>query len=320
MPNYLELLDAFQVHLSLERNMSPKTVRFYLLDVRQFADFCLEHGVCKGENGPDLLKAGKTELRAFLASLSGTSAKTTMERKLASLRALYTFCRKRGWSNVNPARLVRSPKKDKTLAVNLPVEEAQRLVESPKDKDPLRIARDRAVLELYYSTGCRLSELAAAKVGDWEQEIGTIRVHGKGRKDRLVGVGRPAARALSDYIAATLSLRIGKYGTVEQSPLFLGRRAASLNVRTIENIVHRAQLQAGISQHVSPHTLRHSFATHLLESGANLREVQELLGHESLSTTQQYTHVTVDRLLEVYDKAHPRSRKHRERKKSEATK
>lgn len=306
-----DLLDDFARHLALERNLSALTVTHYRRDLEQFRDFCRRHEICRNGEEIDLTKAGKLELRAFLAELTGASAKTTIERKLASLRAFYTFCRKRGLLTVNPARQVRAPRRDKRLARSLSVEEAGRLVEARVEKDPLNQARDRAILELYYSTGCRLRELAQARLRDWEKEIGTLRVRGKGRKDRLVSVGAAATRALDDYVAATAAARLGRYGALEDSPLFLGRRAAPLAARTIENIVARARLAAGLGTRVTPHTLRHSFATHLLESGANLREVQEMLGHESLSTTQRYTHVTVDRLLTVYEKAHPRGKRRR---------
>jgi len=313
------LIEQFAEHLQLERNLGEKTVRYYTLDLRQFAAFCRDNGISQGTDGTDLTKAGKLEIRAFLASMTGLQKKATIERKLSSLRSFYTFCRKRGLVEVNPARQVRAPRKDKHLAGVLSVEDAARLVEAPQHKDPIRTLRDRAVLELYYSTGCRLSELAMATVGDWEGEIGTIRVRGKGRKQRLVSVGAGAAAALTAYIDATVDQRKRAFGSVAASPLFLGKKNGPLHVRTIQNIVRSAKLRAGIDRHVSPHTLRHSFATHLLESGANLREVQEMLGHASLSTTQRYTHVTADRLLEVYEKTHPRGRRRKKDSESEET-
>ncbi len=302
-----DLFAEFTRHLSAERNFSPRTVASYLGDLRQFAAFCREHGVCLRDGEPDLTLAGKTEVRGFLASLTGASAKATIERKLASLRSFYRFCRKRGVLAVNPATQVRAPRKDRLLARVLSVEDAGRLVTAATSADPVKLLRDHAILETYYSTGCRVSELATATVGDWEREIGTLRVHGKGNKERLVGVGAPAADALGKYFDATLVERATRFGAPEKSPLFLGRGGARLSVRAIQNLVTRARLAAGVGVHATPHTLRHSFATHLLESGANLREVQEMLGHENLSTTQRYTHVTVDRLLDVYEKAHPRS-------------
>jgi integrase/recombinase XerC len=313
LPPTEQLLDAFRDHLELERNLAVRTVAAYLADVRQFAAFCAAHEVCREGDEVNLLRAGKLELRAFLASLSG-GRKTTIQRKLAALRSFYHLCCERHWLAANPAELVRSPKIDKHLAGSLSVEDAARLVEAPHHADPLRTLRDRALLELYYSTGCRLRELAGATVGDWEREVGTMRIMGKGRKQRLVSVGSKAAAALDEYVAATLTERQAKYGPVEKSPLFLGAKSRPLSARTIENIVRLAQLAAGLGQHVTPHTLRHTFATHLLESGANLREVQEMLGHESLSTTQRYTHVTADHILAEYDKAHPRGRRAKGRK------
>ncbi len=309
LPTPEELLASFRDHLELERNLAARTVVAYLTDVRQFAAFCADHGLCRSGDQVDLLRTGKLELRGFLASLAGTGGKATVERKLAALRSFFHFCRKRKWIESNPARLVRAPKKDKRLANALSVEDAARLVEAPRHEDPLRTLRDRAVLELYYSTGCRVGELAAAKVGDWEREVGTMRIRGKGRKQRLVSVGSRATAALDEYVTATAGLRAAAHGLVENSPLFLGRHGRPLAVRTIQQLVRAAQLAAGLGQRVTPHTLRHSFATHLLESGANLREVQEMLGHESLSTTQRYTHVTADYVLSQYEKAHPRGRR-----------
>jgi integrase/recombinase XerC len=304
-----ELIAEFGRHLSSERNFSGLTAEAYLRDLGQFAAFCREHGVCLREGEVDLTLAGKFEVQAFLAARTSASAKATIERKLASLRAFYLFCRKRGLVAVNPASQVRSPRKDTLLARVLSPDDAARLVMAATSRNPARLLRDHAVLEAYYSTGCRVSELATAKVGDWEQEIGTLRVRGKGRKDRLVGVGSFAAAALASYIAATLGERTKRYGVPEKSPLFLGRHAAPLSVRAIQMLVARARLAAGIGVKATPHTLRHSFATHVLESGANLREVQEMLGHENLGTTQRYTHVTVDHLLDVYEKAHPRGKR-----------
>jgi integrase/recombinase XerC len=304
-----DLIDDFARHLAHERNLADNTVEHYVRDVRQFAAFCGEKKVCQRKGETDLTLASKVEIRAFLAALTGAASKATIERKLASLRAYYQFCGKRGLTTTNPATLVHSPKKDRRLPSVLSVEDAARLMEAVSQKDPQKLLRDRALLELYYSTGCRVSELVQAKVGDWEQEIGTIRVHGKGRKERLVNVGAKAAAALTEYLESTRAERLARYGNENASPLFLGRRAAPLAVRTIQLLVTRARLAAGVTTRATPHTLRHSFATHLLESGANLREVQEMLGHESLSTTQRYTHVTVDRLLSVYEKAHPRSKR-----------
>ncbi len=314
MENQTNIVDAFREHMRFERNLSPRSVEAYLTDIEQFFAFCREHQVCLHDGRVDPARVSKLELRAFLASLTGESAKATIARKLASLRAFFKFLRRRGLIGANPASQVRSPKKEKRLATTLTVAEASALVETQVDKNPAHTLRDRAVLEMYYSTGCRVSELAAATVGDWEREIGTIHVRGKGNKDRLVGVGAKAAEAMAAYIDATRAQRRKTYGLVDDSPLFLGNQNKPLSVRTIQNIVGRARLAAGVGHKATPHTLRHSFATHLLESGANLREVQEMLGHESLSTTQQYTHVTADRLLAVYEKAHPRGRRARAKK------
>lgn len=306
------LLEDFGRHLRSERNLADHTVKAYLCDLEQFIAFCRDNELCRRAEQVDPTLAGKEEIRWFLASLAG-GAKTTTARKLASLRAFFTFCRKRGLATVNPAAQIRAPRKERRLAAGLSVEDAGRLVESSGFDDPLLLLRDRAILEMYYSTGCRVGELAGAKIGDWEREVGTLRVHGKGRKERIVSVGRRAAEAMEEYLAATMTERLARYERPEASPFFLGRQAEPLSVRWIQEIVKRARLAAGIGAKVSPHTLRHSFATHLLESGANLREIQEMLGHESLSTTQVYTHAAVDRLLEVYEKSHPRGKRRKAR-------
>jgi len=307
------LLRDFERHLRSERNLADHTVTAYLSDLEQFAAFCRQNELCRRGEETDLTLAQKMEIRWFLASLAG-GAKTSVARKLASLRAFYTFCRKRGLIGANPAAQLRAPRKERRLAQSLSVEDAGRLVESSGFADRLHRLRDRAILELYYSTGCRVSELANARIGDWEREIGTLRVHGKGRKERIVSVGRRAAEAMEAYLDATLTARQARYGHPADSPLFLGRAAAPLSVRWIQQIVRRARLAAGLGGKITPHTLRHSFATHLLESGANLREIQEMLGHESLSTTQIYTHAAVDRLLEVYEKSHPRGKRRKTRR------
>ena len=306
-----ELIAAFGQYLEVHRDLSPHTSEAYLRDVSQFTDFCARHGLCRSGDEVDLTLADRRHLRMFLAELTGAASKTTIARKLASLRAFYRFCRKTGRVQVNPALQVRAPSRDRRLAGSLSVEDAVRLVQTSGTKGTLGKLRDLAVLEMYYSTGCRVSELAVAKVGDVDTESGTLRVHGKGNKERLVAVGEPAGRALDLYVAATTEARLKRHGAVNASPLFLGNKAAPLSVRTIQNIVSRARLAAGIDAKVTPHTLRHSFATHLLDSGADLRMIQEMLGHESLSTTQMYTHVTVDRLLEVYENAHPRGKRKR---------
>ncbi|MDP8224752.1 MAG: tyrosine recombinase XerC [Candidatus Lernaella stagnicola] len=307
-----ELLTAFAENLEVHRDLSKHTREAYLRDVRQFVDFCLRHEFCLKDGKVDLLRTEKRHLRLFLAELTGGSSKATIGRKLASLRAFFRFCRKRGLIEGNPARLVRAPKKDRTLAHGVSVEDAGRMMGAITSTKVETLLRDHAVLETYYSTGCRVSELVAAVVDDWDKETGTLRVHGKGSKERIVAMGAYATAALDRYVAATRAPRVKTYGIVEKSPLFLGIKARALSVRTVQNIVRRAKIAAGVDGKVTPHSLRHSFATHLLNSGADLRMIQEMLGHESLSTTQVYTHVDVDKLLEVYEKAHPRGRRKRE--------
>jgi integrase/recombinase XerC len=201
----------------------------------------------------------------------------------------------------NPAELVSTPKKEKKVPYHLTVDEVTTLVEAPRAPDILTL-RDRAILEALYSCGLRVSELTGLNVGGIDLADATVRVLGKGGKERVVPVGRHARTALTSYLAA-------RNHPAPDAPLFLNARGGRLTARSVRRVVDRHILHLATMKKISPHTLRHTFATHLLEAGADLRAIQELLGHASLSTTQKYTHVSIDRLMEVYDKAHPSARK-----------
>jgi integrase/recombinase XerC len=219
-------------------------------------------------------------------------------RKLAALRSWFRFLVRRGVLAKNAAREVRSPRLPKKLVAFLPIDEATALVEAKAVGGGAR-ARDVAVLELLYATGLRVSELVGLDLDAVDRSARTVRVLGKGRKERIVPFGGQAARALEAYLGRRAESR---------GPLFLNRRGGRLTVRAIHTIVRRSAAAAGITRRVSPHTLRHTFATHLLDAGADLRAIQEFLGHSRLSTTQRYTHVAADQLMKVYDAAHPRAR------------
>lgn len=296
--------------LSVERGASPETVRAYRSDLRQFAAFLHDPrrafdpsaplGAGPLAPAPVLLAAGHLEIRGFLACLKQRGEKkSTIARKLAAVRTFYRHLWRDGFIAANPGLAVATPKQDKPLPRSLSVDAATALVESPRGDDA-RARRDRAVLETFYSTGARLSELAALNAGDVEWDAGVVRLMGKGRKERIVPIGSRALEALRRYRAA-----IGRGGST--GALFAGKNGARLSTRTIARIVKAGALAAGAPA-ASPHTLRHSFATHLLEGGADLRAIQEMLGHASLATTQRYTHLTVDHLLKVYDDAHPRAK------------
>jgi integrase/recombinase XerC len=222
-----------------------------------------------------------------------------MMRKLAAVRTLYRYLWRDGAIPASPAEGVSTPKQDKPLPRALSVDAAAAVVDTPRGTGA-RALRDRAVLEVFYSTGARLSELAGLNAGDIDWEAGVVRLFGKGRKERIVPIGSKALAALSAYQAAG--------GARHSGALFIGESGRRLSTRTLARIVAAAGRAAGEPE-TSPHTLRHSFATHLLEGGADLRAIQEMLGHASLATTQRYTHLTVDHLMKVYDAAHPRARR-----------
>ncbi len=290
-------IDRFCQYLSVERNASPHTVDAYRRDLEQFAAFA---GVNRTE-GATVATVGHLLIRRYLAHLHKEQKKSTIGRKLAAIRSFYRYLLRQGVVAANPAELVSTPKREKRLPYHLNIDEVTTLVEAPAG-GTLLSARDRAILETLYSCGIRVSELTGLNVGGIDLEGSTVRVLGKGGKERIVPLGSHAADALADYLSA-------RGNPLPETPLFLNARGGRLTRRSVARIIDRYILHLASMKKVSPHTLRHTFATHLLEGGADLRAIQELLGHASLSTTQKYTHVTIDRLLEVYDKAHPKARK-----------
>lgn len=281
-----EHLDAFLSYMSAQRGASPHTIRAYRKDIESFFD-----------SAPDDVKSG--DIRAFLAGqLTGGLQKSTASRRLAALRSFFKYLHLEGVVEVNPARLVTSPKLPGHLPRFLTVDEIFAMISGP-DGEGVGSARDRAILELLYSSGLRVSELAGLDLTDLKIDDAALLVHGKGKKERLVPVGRKAIEALRGYLAV-------RYGTgSSENAIFLNKRGGRLTDRSIRRIVLRYAQKLMISGKVSPHTIRHTFATHLLHGGADLRVIQELLGHSSLSTTQKYTHLDIARLMDVYDKAHP---------------
>nr|WP_256502464.1 tyrosine recombinase XerC [Desulfuromonas sp. KJ2020] len=293
-----ELLDQFSRHLSVERNVSPHTQRAYLQDLKDFFTFL--DGLAEGNERADhgVSAVSKVVLRRYLALLHKTHRKSSIARKLAALRTFFRFLQREGVVSVNPGEMVGTPRQEKYLPRTLSADEAYALMERGGGAS----LRDRAILETLYSCGLRVGELESLNVGSIDLVEGVVRVVGKGRKERIVPIGSKARTALHDYLES-------RVGVKDQDPLFLNRFGKRLTSRSIERNLKKHLLQAGILRDATPHALRHSFATHLLDSGADLRAIQELLGHASLSTTQKYTQVSVDHLMSVYDKAHPRSRK-----------
>jgi len=285
-------LGAFLRHLSVERNASAHTLRSYRGDLTEFQRFLETRGAA------GLAAADTRTVRAWLAALHARGLDpVSVGRKLAALRSCLRFLVRRGVIARNPAREITGPRQPRKLVSFLPIDEATQLVEGRAMGGAHR-ARDLAILELLYASGLRVSELSGLDVDALDRAEATVRVVGKGRKERIVPYGAPAARGLEAWLA-----RRGE----EPGPLFTNARGGRLGVRSIHTLVRRAARAAGITRRVSPHTLRHTFATHLLDGGADLRVIQELLGHSRLSTTQRYTHVGADQLMKVYDRAHPRA-------------
>lgn len=290
----------FALYLETEKRCSPNTVSTYRRTLEELRAYLASEGLPL-----DATRLHVVALRGWLASMFERCSNATLARKIATVRSFYRFLLRKGLATQNPAATLKSPKVKRKLPRFLTVDEAFRVVEAPEEDaarpEPLR-RRDAAMLELLYGAGLRVSELAGLTLASIEGRA--VRVVGKGNKERLVPFGGPAERALEAYLAVRPSLR-GKNGEQHPDALFLGRYGTALSTRQIAKIVHRyGALGAGRGD-LHPHALRHSCATHLLDAGADLRSIQELLGHASLSTTQRYTHVSVDRLMEVYDRAHP---------------
>lgn len=304
------LIQQFEAYLSAERNASAHTVDGYLRDVTQFGS------ALRGGSGADgysnWLAATDSDARRFLASLAADGASpTTVRRKLAANRTFYRFLQREGVIRDNPFALLKGPRKAKTLPKTLSPADIDAFLSRPakdlRDKLIGRYAalRDTAIFEALYSTGCRISEILALTWREIGWEDGTVIVTGKGRKDRLVILGERALDALRKLRSCVSSERPDRGGT--DADVFLSDRFEKLSARFVERRMKRYLAEAGLPTDLSPHKLRHSFATHLLDAGADLRSVQEMLGHSSLSTTQIYTHVSIEHLKDQYAKAHPRA-------------
>lgn len=290
-------IDEFIEHLRTQRRLSDNTIRAYRSDLVQLQIFL----------GDGLLGATHTNLRAFLASRHRELSPRSMSRKLAAMRSFYRFAKRRGWLENSPAARIRSIQVPRQLPKLLDYDEMSALLRAPDTRTNLGL-RDRALLELLYATGMRVSELTGLNIDDMDMRERVARVLGKGNKERLVPFGRHAREALQLYFPARDGLLLRSRRPAPDA-LFLNRFGGRLSDRSVRRLLDRAILRAGVLHDISPHVLRHTFATHLLQEGADLRSIQELLGHSSLSTTQGYTHVEMKRIMEVYDSAHPRARK-----------
>lgn len=284
---------AFLRTLAVERGASVHTVRGYRADLQDCAAF-----LARRRLGP-LVAADARVLRAYLGDLHGRGLRrASIARRLAALRSFFRFLQRRGRVRANPAAELATPRLPRSLPEYLPVDELDALLRAAAARGSAAL-RDRAVLETLYATGLRVAELARLDVGDVDLMEGLVRVTGKGGRERIVPLGRQAVEAIRAYLAT---------GHPGQGPLFRNRRGGRLTVRSLHRLIGACARAAGLARRVTPHTLRHTFATHLLDAGADLRLIQELLGHARLGTTQRYTHVSTERLMRVYDAAHPRAR------------
>ena len=292
-----QLMADFEQHLAVERNLSDHTRRAYRQDLEEFKSFLQQDST----TALRVTEVDSLVLRRYLACLHRKNSRSTIARKLSALRSFFAYLVRQGVLSTNPGELISTPRQEKYLPKTLTVDEVFALIEQQGGSE-LLVCRDRAILEVFYSCGLRVGELTALNVGCVDLEQDLVRVSGKGGKERLVPLGRQARVALERY----LDIR----GMVQdKDALFLNYRGGRLSARSIERNFKQLLLKASLIKDATPHSLRHSFATHLLDGGADLRAIQELLGHASLSTTQKYTQVSLDRLMEVYDKAHPRGRK-----------
>jgi len=300
-----ELIEQYSGYLRHERNFSAHTLRNYLSDVKQFHDFLMERELGLDATGHvDPRRIDVHVVRSYLAALAKDRKKSSIGRKLAALKKFFRYLVGTQRIDKDPLLLIRSPKQEKPLPAFLSVDDAFQLLGAIKIKTGLDI-RDRAALEVFYSTGIRVSELVGLNWADVDFQLGIVRVVGKGSKERIVPIGEIAMQALRDY--GQEQRKRWQVACKGETPVFLNNRGERITTRSVARIVEKHLKQAGIPVKMGPHGLRHSFATHLLNSGADLRVIQELLGHASLSTTQKYTHLNLDALTAVYDKAHPRA-------------
>jgi integrase/recombinase XerC len=298
------LIERFSSYLQHERAVSPHTYKNYLVDLQQFTSFIQE-------KYPQVAAAGESRIaeidasviREYVNRMFNNWSPSSMARKLASLRTFFSFCMRQGFVESNPAKEVATPKIPKRVPKFLTVDEVFALLDAAAGQDVLG-ARDKAILELLYASGLRVSELVGLNLEDVDLSSQTVRVLGKGRKERIVPMGQKACISISTYL--TLRGDLLARNPAEKG-FFLNRHGGRLTARSIERLLGKYIQRSGLQKTVTPHVLRHTFATHLLGAGADMRGIQELLGHSSLSTTQKYTHVGIEKLMEAYDEAHPKA-------------
>lgn len=311
--NVHALIDRYATFLGVEKSMSAHTLRNYLSDLSQFFDF-VEKPHAHAETRT--IRLGQIDhhlIHAYLSLLHRRNKKSSIGRKLSALKSFFRFLLREGEIERDPTVLIGSPKKEQPLPTHLAVDDMFRLLDAPANDTPAGL-RDRAILEVLYSCGLRVSELVGLNWGNIDINLEIVRVKGKGNKERIVPIGRKAIDALERYRAQIPDLvapkqrpTLSSTALLAMMAIFLNSRGKRLTTRSVARLVAGYARDCGIPLKTSPHALRHTFATHLLDAGADLRAIQELLGHASLSTTQRYTHISLDHLMQVYDKAHPRA-------------
>ena len=302
------VVDGFLRSLRIERNASPLTLKSYAEDFNSFFDYLQD----RVGRIPEPSETDITMLRGYVAYLHECQyAKTTIARRLACLRSFFRYCAREKLVTSNPAKALRTPRTGRKLPSFLTAQQTVTLVEAPPSDEPSGL-RDRAMLETMYSAGLRVAELVGLNLSDWDQDANVLRVRGKGRKERIAPVGRHASTALHEWLAVREVAEDA--GPEDREAVFLNRFGKRLTTRSVGRMLEKYVKANGLDSKTSPHSLRHTFATHMLDGGADLRSVQELLGHKSLTTTQIYTHVSTQRMRETYDKAHPHAQPVRGRK------
>jgi integrase/recombinase XerC len=304
-----KLLGDFFEHLRYERNASEHTLRNYRIDLTQFHDHLAPPDPTTGARREfDIRQIDHITIREWLSTLyTANKQKSSIARKIAALRTFFQFLVREGVVEANPAKLVSTPRLDKKLPSHLSVEDMVRFIETPDTETDLG-KRDRAILEMLYGTGVRVSELTKLNLRDIDFKNRMVKVTGKRRKQRVVPFGDPALHALVEYLQARGNfLRNAPAAERDDEAVFLNYQGTRITTRSVGRMVDKYITECAGIHNISPHSLRHSFATHLLDNGADLRHIQELLGHARLSTTQIYTHVSMEKLIEVYDKAHPKA-------------
>ncbi len=299
-----EYIERFVDYIKSQRGYSLNTVRNYETDLRHFFDYLKKNDDSKNI---DLKQIDFHVIRAYLGGLFNRYKKTTISRKLSAIRTFFVFLEKNNLNEGNPAAEISSPKQGSYIPEYLNIDDMFMLLDAPEPVN-LEGVRNQAILEVLYSCGIRVSELTGLNLTDIDFKERLVRVIGKGNKERIVPIGKKALASVAKYLDQSVLLR-KKTGNADGSskrPLFLNKSGGRLSSRSVSTIIKKFTVKYGLVNDITPHSLRHTFATHLLDSGADLRSVQELLGHASLSTTQRYTHVSLDKLMEVYDRAHPR--------------